>query len=87
MKDVLDVLEYWSFFIVPVFLSVGIAWICFREPKKLYKIEYKEISDNMPLYSSTIIGARSGASAVKKFNRKYGRVYSVQNVTEVREQK
>ncbi|MEE1502981.1 MAG: hypothetical protein UGF89_01890 [Acutalibacteraceae bacterium] len=85
MKDAL--IEYYLFFTIPVLLSGGVAYFCFREPPKIFKIEYKENSVSMPLHSSTMIGARSAASAVKKFNRKYGRVYSVQNVIEVREQK
>lgn len=85
MRDAL--IGYCLFFTIPVLLSGGVAFFCFREPPKMFKIEYKENSDNTPLYSSIIIGARSGASAVKRFNRKYGRSYSVQNVIEVREQK
>ncbi len=51
-----------------------------REQKKLYKIEYKKTLT----YHSMVMEAKNPASAVKKFNRKYGRTCEVQNVTEIR---
>lgn len=51
-----------------------------KERKKLYKIEYKKTLT----YHSMIIEAKTPASAVKKFNRKYGRTCEVQNITEIR---
>ena len=51
-----------------------------EEQKRLYKVEYKKVL----AYHSVIIEAKNPASAVKKFNRKYGRTCEVQNITEIR---
>lgn len=64
-----------------IFIITSLVLFCStKEQRRLYKIEYKKVLT----YHSVMIEAKKPASAVKKFNRKYGRTCEVQNVTEIR---
>ena len=75
------------FMLFAVVLSLGIVLVCVYlgslEPKKVYKIEYKENVQIMPLHSSTVITARNPDSAVKRFHRDFGKNFDVKNVKEM----
>ncbi len=73
---------------ISVIFSAGIALLATlletRKPKKLYKIEYKERVQIMPIRSSAKITARTPKSAVKKFYRDFGPNFDINNVVEVK---
>ena len=55
-----------------------------KKPKKLYKIEYKERVQIMPIRSSAKVTARTPKSAVKKFHKDYGPNFDINNVIEIK---